>query len=104
MDSSLAATCHTRMPYDLSCAVAISTHLLDHKRSLSDGLEALAATGAARRGCRAWLHFSSVAGAADFGASEAHSTRRAIYSVHEIDLEIATVTEDNKFLYGTARK
>ena len=58
---SLTATSYTWAPDHLSLPIAGATHLLNHKGSLSNCLEALTTTTATCRGRGAWLTFSALA-------------------------------------------
>ena len=72
----------------LTDTVTVATHLLDHKRPLSDGLKALTSTATAGRGRRARLRLATLAGNADIGAPEVDNFLGAIHCVHKFYFEV----------------
>lgn len=69
-------------------SVTVPADLLNHERSLSDGLEALASATTAGRSRSAWLRLRALARSTDIGAAEIDNLGSAIDSVHELDVNI----------------
>lgn len=87
ISDTLAAARGTRIAYDSALAITVATHLLNHERSLANGLESCTATSAARALTSARLSLGSLAGSADVCARERHCLLRALHGVHEVNLD-----------------
>jgi len=88
MRGSLPSTCHARMLYNLSSSSAISTYLLYHKRTLSNGLEALPSASSTNRWRCTWLSSRSLTCSTNISPSKCYSFLWTIHCIHEVNLHV----------------